>query len=198
MKKSRFINNIKVIIISILSTIFIVSFSRCSTYQNQGLENFGQCDSAQKITMCMIPENMLTEFEYIDGNYYYYDPGVFGGLKKPETAFMYLVYDKQTYPLAKEYMLENINYTEDNLQSYNGYEFYDNLNFARRYNLLDSDGKNNGFLYWFNMIGYSDDKNTLVFMGYSYWNINKPKRLVEEQGWGAFLKECYPYYDFDA
>ena len=184
----------KKIAIAIVLFIIILSLSGCSSGVTvTGLENFPARSDSLELHKYLEPAGFLKNYEYTNGDYYYRDPGLFS--LDPVVLFLYLEYDEQTYPLAKEYMLEKTDYN-DNHQSYNGYEFYENVAWIRERGELDEFGNNTRFPCYFNMIGYNDNKNILVFIG--YYGDRAPTSKSMEQGWGVFLKEYYSVFDFDA
>ncbi len=111
----------------------------------------------------------------------------------------YLTYDGETYIKAKEDMLDKTIRSEKNVFSYNGYVLAENLSALvatdPKYSSLNEEGENEMFPWIFHMVGYCDEKNTLVFL--AFYGSGEYMRLSEKNV-GAFLKKYYPIYDFDA
>jgi hypothetical protein len=183
-----------------LGALFTVSLVSCSdAITVTGLENYPCGDDDFEINTFLIPENMLNEYPYLEGDFYYYLEDTWHLKDEATVSILYLRYSEEVYPEAKEYMLNNTDYTEEVHYTYNGYEFYENLFFPKFFNRLDENGKNIWPYNWFNMVSYNDQNNTLVFLGFYYGHfVDDVGELVQEQGWGAFLKKYFPYYDFDA
>jgi hypothetical protein len=91
-----------------------------------------------------------------------------------EKAFMYLTYDDQTYLEAKEYLLSCDYYDFDSkayrLNDYVFYEDLDKLNsfrndgFFEKYDIPESEYR---YPRWYNMVGFSDKANTIMFLNAS-------------------------------
>ena len=159
-----------------------------------GLDNFNY-GWDYSLTL-LIPEGMLTEYEYIDGDFWGYlqegDPWPFG------KTFIYLQYDGDTYESAKEYMCEKEG-SEANMETpeyaENGYVFYCTIT--------------DEFPAWGWWFGFNDELKTLYFFG--LYNSDNPKAITstgetyaaraialdEKEGFAGFLREYYSeYYDF--
>jgi hypothetical protein len=120
---------------------------------------------------------------------------------------MYLVYDEDTYEGAKQFSLSCYPFSTIHQYSYNGYEFLETLLLPEYYGDLNEEGENKRFPYSFNFFSYNDQKKTLVFMGFDLDTYNPSERdkellTLSDTGefvdMGAFLKEYYSFYDFDA
>jgi hypothetical protein len=202
---------VKKVLSIVLGVLLTFSFVSCSSLDwrdaivvtTKGLSNYQkyQNDSGvnvYQINIHLIPENMLSEYSYLNGDYYYHIDPRLHIQESPAVSILYLKYSDEVYSEAKEYMLENTDYTEEIHYTYNGYEFYENLTMPKAFGHLDQYGNNKYSYNWFNMISYNDQNNTLVFLGFCHYRKNYLKEMVQTQGWGAVLKEYFSYYDFDA
>ena len=142
------------------------------------------------------PPNFFDEFEYIEGEYYWWSPDDILGLLSsqptpPEIAILYLKYDKETYLGAKEYMLETIEPYSDKYYYHKSYIFYENSNFHEDEDICR-------FPEWTTMAGFNDQSFTLIFLGvYIYLDDDSKYKTDLEENFGDFLEECYgEHYDF--
>ena len=77
-------------------------------------------------------KTFFEDFEYIDGEYRYYQSDELGELfpgSKPDICLLYLQYESDIYVDAKECMQKNIKSANGKIYEYNGYCFYINANF---------------------------------------------------------------------
>jgi hypothetical protein len=194
---------IKKVLVVALGALFTFPLASCTGELTvTGLENYPPPYDDYEINMCLIPQNMLNEYSYLEGDYFNYDYGIPALFSEPPTnpniCILYLRYSEEVYPEAKEYMLNNTDYTKEVHYTYNGYEFYENMTMPKVVGNLDENGQNEYKYRWFNMISYNDQNRTLVFLGFYRWKDYDLETMVQEQGWGAVLKEYFSYYDFDA
>ena len=189
----------KAFVLLLLITVISCCIS-CGVYEKKGIDKYSKGNSSFSLSVELLPsDNFLTQFSYIDGNYYYIDKG--GSFTyKDEQEIMYLVYEDDVYERAKEFTFQNIYFLENHKYSYNGYEFM--VNMCRQMEGRDPNIVNSEFNpYWFNMIAFNDEKNTIVFLGfYMPKNLATPEieQLLTFEDMGAFLKEYFSFYDFDA
>jgi hypothetical protein len=208
MKKSK---KIKILCLCVLP-LFL--FSSCDKYQLtggislHGIEKYTPVNSSVEISEYLLPrenytdhnnyQEFLEKYPYIDGDYYYID--IEDWTRYQESALMYLIYDEETYEGAKQFSFSCYSFSAIYQYSYNGYEFLETLLLPEQKGALNEDGENKRFPYQFNFFSYNDQKKTLVFMGF-YLGSNKTARdeeLLTFSDMGAFLKEYYSFYDFDA
>lgn len=188
-------------LISLIVLLIIMLFTLLSCwkpFERKGIENYNKANSNSSLSLELLPsDDFLETFDYIDGDYYYIcreTPISLGD----EQEIMYLIYEGDTYKLAKEFALQSLLLSKDHRYSYNGYEFIENIG---RLEGTDPNVTNSRNPYWFNMIAYNDEKNTIIFIGF-----NMPKvlatpeieQLLTFEDMGAFLKEYFSFYDFDA
>lgn len=176
----------------LLCLAFLFLFCSChQTIKFDGLDEFSPADSEYSLCQRLLPsESFIDDFDYIDGDYEYRDYyEYYMPFYAREHALMYLIYDESNYLLAKEYMLENIALSSINVFSYNGYQFYENLNSPA----------NVDFPYWFNMIAYNDEKCTLMFLGLRVDNPKEADTEVLESGdMALILRTYFSCYNFDS
>ena len=197
--------NKTIFVIVVLSLCLLTScavFQPSPLYVN-GLENWRAEESNVGLNQHLFPnEQFITQFTYIDGNYHYNDDCK---IFKPsvETSLVYLKYDSELYLEAKQYCLDNMNLSKNNIAEYNGYVFVENLSLPEEYECLQN-GENLRYPAFFTMFGYHDSLETLVFIGFhssattSYGREVYDKIELAKTDFGAFLTEFYlQYYDFN-
>ena len=167
----------------------------------RGIDKYNEANSSVSLCQELLPsDDYLELFDYIDGDYHYIDNSGYGFSVRDEQVLMYLTYNEDVYKTAKEFTFQNIYFLENYKYSYNGYEFL--VNICRKMEGRDSDiVKSEIDPYWFNMVAFNDEKNTIVFMGfYMPEELRTPevKQLLTFEDMGAFLKEYFLFYDFDA
>lgn len=182
-------------------------FSSCDSFKLKGgvslrgIEKYHPANSSLGISEHLLPsEDFIEKYSYIEGDYYYIDTGLFSGHPQ-ESELMYLHYEDKGYEEVKQFSLESYPLSSIHRYSYNDYEFFETLLLPKDYDCLNSEGENKEFPYRFNMISYNDTKKTIVFIGFCIdtASINKEdKELLTFSDMGAFLKEYFSFYDFDA
>lgn len=177
----------KIITFMLIISIVLLSFSSCFAYELRGIEEYRKENSSVGISDFLIPSyEFLSDFDYLEGDYYY----VYSGNKYyQESELMYLIYNDETYNLAKNCVLNGVNINQKVSFACGDYVFYENLH------------KRSSFPYHFNMVSINDESNTIVFMGFY---INKPavdnseeKNYLASEDFEAFLKRYYSFYNFD-
>ena len=121
-----------------------------------GAHSHKELDSAENF---LPSKTFFEDFEYIYGEYYFYEEDPLRLRRNPEICFLYLQYESDIYVDAKEYMQENIKSANGEIYEYNGYCFYINANFK-----ADSGGHN--FPKYFTAACYNDTKHILMFIGF--------------------------------
>ena len=182
----------KKVLLLLLCACITISFCSCSdTVELHGLDEFSPANSSIDLCWRLLPSSsFVDDFDYLDGDYEYRYYQKFGGdWYSKEHALMYLIYDESNYLLAKEYMLENIALSSINVFSYNGYQFYENLNSHKLGAYYYRE--NEDFPYWFNMIAYNDESHTLMFLGFRVDNPKEADTEVLESGDMALILRTY-------
>ena len=185
-------------------TVILIILSACTGYTTIGIENYPTIYDDFEINWFLVPEGILdktqngiiTDFPYESAYYYAHEGNMFTIKGEASVTILSIVYDEENYSQAKQYMLENTDYSKEVHYSYNKYEFYENLALPRHKRELVENGKNDFGLNYFNMICYNDFRQTLIFLGFHH-SLNEPNEIYEQQGWGGFLKKYFPQYDFD-
>lgn len=182
----------------LLLVVIFCCFS-CGVYEKTGIYNYDKGNSNFSLSTELLPsDDFLEKFSYVEGNYYYVDRGGYSFTFKDEQEIMYFVYEEDVYESVKNFTLENVLLSKENRYSYNGYEFIENI---CRLEGRDPNIVNSQYPYSFNMIGFNDKKHVIVFMGfYMPKNLVTPEieQLLTFEDMGAFLKEYFSFYDFDA
>ncbi len=175
------------IILLVISISF--SFASCSELKIQGLDSYSKELCSVGTTDYLFPdESFLAEFKYRDGNFHFYEDG---GSFTLVTTIAYLTYSDTDYEQAKVYCQEKFVLSEEHVFTYNGYHFAENL--------CNSVANDNLYEYpeQFNMFGYNDEKQTLIFIGYCNSYPNDKNKQLAETDFGAFLELYFSqYYDF--
>ena len=184
----------------LLTVIALFSFFLTSCgLELHGLKEYNPNNSSVSLSKKLLPNEQFVDlFEYENGDYFYFDSGL---ELFPEHALerelLYLQYSEQAYINAKEYTINNIDISKKNHFSYNGYEFFENIEYANYNEIVDNDGENKYFPQEFNMYAYNDEKRTLVFLGfYVYKPSTKDTELLKFDNIGDFLKEYFSFYNF--
>ena len=126
----------------------------------------------------LLDESFLDKYPYMDGdfNYEFENPGLFS--YDLEYALMWLSYDEDTYEMIKQDDMDSESVVLHDGQKILGFTFYlrHDWNFPKR----------------FTAIGYNDEKNTLVFLGfYCSSEYDKEKAMLAETDMEEFLEYYY-------
>ena len=170
------------IVIFIMVCLFLNSCGFDDTYKISGLENYHPANSEAGTSDGIMPDDFLNKFDYISGDYHFIEENAFS-LGKPylDRSILYLSYDSTVYSDAKQYAMDHMKLSDNIVEEYNGYVFYDNY--------VDDDFS---FPEEFKRFAYNDTNNTLVFIGFFESGVyNCPT------DWVTFLEEYYgDWYDF--
>lgn len=182
--------------VAILIIMLTVCMSGCKPVEIHNIDEFSIYTSTVSLTAHLLPdEAFLDTYKYVDGNYHYYDNCKF--VNSLELVLMELSYDAEIYEKAKNYCLELMYLSKENVKEYKDYVFMENLSYPEDYECLEN-GENKNFPHMFTMFAYNDTKHKLMFIGF-----NCSVELHEEvddvaTDWGEFLDKYYSeYYDFD-
>lgn len=122
-----------------------------------------------------------------------------------ETVLSYIRYDDAQYEIAKNEFVSATPVSEIYKYEYNSYKFFLNLTELIEKGEIFEEIENSelDFHYFFNMICYNDDKNLLLSIGFAYTPDSASAKENDKSSLiytdiGAFLKEYFYYYDFDA
>ena len=192
----------------IFSVLLIFSLTSCSWDQVNlhGIDKYSREDSMVSTTTYLLPfekrtdqpEIFFNKYQYIAGDYYYLDSGIFSK-RFLDRALVYLTYDKETYEEVKSFSLNMYPLSVKNRFTYNGYEFIETLALPKVYGNLNENNENRMFPQHLNLVSYNDEKNTMVYIGFYFGNgkTERDKEILSFSDVGAFLKEYFPMYDFD-
>lgn len=171
-----------------LILIVILSLTSCGSMQKQGLDKFSHNDSNMSLTLNLIPENFIDDFEYVNGDYYYDDHAPIPFYKVTERVFLFLKYEESIYNEAKSYAMEKLSLSETATECYNEYIFFEN--YSEFQNLND-------YPYTFIRFAYNDTKHTLIFLAFDVSAELHDEVDQYSNDWGAFLDRYYgEWYDF--
>ncbi len=171
-------------ILLLLVFVVLLSISSCSsTTIIHGLDRRLGGESDCHLTTGFIPKKLLSEYEYLSGDFYYYDycGGILDNLEcVEEYTIGYMTYDSDVYAEAKAFVQSTRNLKTEEAYEYNGYHFF-------RF-----DEENETYPLWFRMFAYSDESHTLVFIGFHGNEETKAANAdLLENDWGGFLKKYY-------
>ncbi len=191
MKKKKF----KLLLAPVL--LLTMLLTSCQGYLTSGLGEYPWYDDVE-LYKFLTPKNFTDEFSYIDGDYYAYESAPLE-FDRDTVAILYLQYEEEVYVQAKQYMLDNTDYNEEEYNEYNGYAFYENMALAKDHDHIDENGKNSFGVAWTNFICYNDSNKILIFLGICVTSPGEATaRELYKEDFGAFLKEYFSWYDFDA
>ena len=167
--------------------VFLVAFLICSSVScesvatNSGIENFSTEGCSFGLNRYLIPEDFLNLFEYSDGGYDYY---CCVGSYAYVTTLLYMEYDEETYPNAKEYALNHLDLIEESEEVYQGYVFFRSA--AVAFPNLENDGSR----FYF---AYSNDQRILLAIGTMMDGPNgyKSELLTD------YLETYFSFYNFE-
>ena len=175
------------VIIILLVTSLLTS---CFPYVIRGIDEYSPGNSSVTICEGLLPsKGFIEQFDYINGDYYYYNSNFDINFDIYESALMYFQYDKETYELAKKEIFNVCIFSQENKFMYEGYSFFQHNPYDKNY-----------FPNEFNMIAYNDEICTIVLMGF-YTDIisnEREKEIFEFNDFGLFLKEYFWFYDFNS
>ena len=165
-----------------------LSDNDCTT-KKMSLEDFSPNISEMSLGQKIIPVDFIDKYNYSDG-YFCYDSGYLFSNTSRERLLLFFQYDDTTYQLAKEYAMQNLTLSNDPVEIYNDYHFYDNLSdeyYANKYPIM------------FLRFCYNDTNNTLLFLGLITMGDYAQTANELSDAYEAFLKEFYgDWYDFSA
>ena len=196
-KLKMFFNQLLFILLSI---IVAMSFSSCSITSYSGLDyyaanykNIGDFE----LTLDLVYNDslFLEEYAYSGGNFYFEKQFLVY-----EKVILYLEYDINTYHAAKNAVMENTTLDKSRTYSFSGYVFYENMALPISHGHVE-DGHNTMPFKWFNLVGYNDEKHTIIFLGaqLSPENSNNPEkyRISDEEEMVDFIiNEYSQWYTF--
>lgn len=176
----------------IISVVVIVFFVGCSSgvsfVDGVDVRHFIPTLSSVGTTGCLIPKNLLEEFDYGENRFYWSsnDRLLPGDMDK---TLLYVEYSDANYEEAKEYIMTEMNLNIAEAKEYNGYIFYLNNDFEPR----------EIFPFQYTMAGYNDEKNRLIFLGMVCAEKSYPDVQYGETDFGLYLEIFFgEWYDFDA
>lgn len=176
----------------LIITMLCLCLSACDrdySTEKRSPKDFSQNASELGVTRALIPEEFVEKFTYTDGYYCHYCfSKSFFSSSSSDRALMFLQYDGETYEEAKAYVFANMDLSEESVESYNGYVFFDIY--------TESFGINAP--YQFKRFAYNESKKTLIFMGHYSFRYDD---ILDEysDNWGAFLNDFYgDWYDFSS
>ncbi len=168
----------------LLLLVFVVSLSLCSCSSStvvisQGLENYTGVESNYGLCPGEALNTLMAEFDYVNGDFYYYDKSNIGGSIE-EYTIAYFTYTEHIYDQVKPRVQELFIIRGEEICSYNGYRFFE-------YGELLP-----GRPIWLRMVAFSDKTSTVVFIGFHGNEETKAANAdLLENDWGGFLKKYY-------
>lgn len=150
-------------LLAIIISIFTFCLTSCSLFviEYEGLETFGIGSSNVGLCVGFIPDDMLSKFEYRNGNHYFlseYELTRF----EVQKVLLYLTYDSDVYINAKEYVNTELHLVERKDKTTCNYIFYDHYGYEEYY---EEGRKEVKYPYYYKMVAFNDDNHTIVFFG---------------------------------
>jgi len=179
----------------ILIVVCVLSLVSCWEKTYRGIEEFHPSNSDFSLCVGLIPEDFLENYDnYIAGDYFFYSNNNYINLGIDKTL-MYLVYEKDVYEEAKQYIFDNMALDIDNKRELNGYVFYESLSYIEATKAINPELDT--FPNDYQMVAINDEKNTIIFLGLftgsSYENIQ-----LGNTDFAKYLEIFYgEYYSFE-
>jgi len=172
---------IKLILILFITASVLLGCGRSRTYEVHGLENYSEYDSDFGFAP-ILPgqESFLSMFPYESGDYDYVRY-----IRKytEEKLFVRLTYTEEVYQQAKQYC-EETQFFDDTLYLYEDYIF--------RVRIGEKSRPRRDFCPpAFGLMGYSDSKNTIIYIEYSNLEFRDPNYKLAESDFAAFFEQTY-------
>ena len=190
----------KCMLLILLSSIIVMSFSSCSVTNYDGLDYYASHYKSIgdfELTLDLIYNDslFLEEYDYTSGDFHFEKQFLVY-----EKVILYLEYDSSTYSSAKNAVLENTILDKSRTYSFSGYVFYENMDLPISHGHVE-DGHNTMPFKWFNLVGYNDETHTIIFLGaqLSPENSNTPEKYDitnEEEMVDFIIREYSHWYSF--
>lgn len=190
----------KCLLLILLSSIIVASFSGCSPVNHDGLDYYAANYKTMgdfELTLDLIYNDnlFLEEYDYISGDFHFEKQ-----FMVYEKVILYLEYDMNTYFAAKDAVLENTTLDESRSYVFSGYVFYENMALPITHGHVEN-GHNTMPFKWFNLVGYNDENHTIIFLGaeLSPENSNNPEKYEitnEEEMVDFIISEYSQWYSF--
>ena len=182
------------ILISVL--LLVGCLTACEPYSTQyrrGLPLWTPQDAENGLNTYLLPnETFIDQYSYIYGDYMYYKKNELSEKGSYELSLVYMGYTNEDYPKAKQHCLDTMNLSDTNIKEYKSFTFYENMSLPEQLGSVVN-GENINYPNHFNMFGYSDSKNQLMFFGFYTQDDD-----VDTTDFDAFMKKYFGlYYEFD-
>lgn len=200
----------KLITLLLLCLLLVCCISSCTPYSSNSLDDYikkleGSGYGFSEVEIddvdTFLPsKTFLIDYKYTIGTYNYKDYGLAKGI---ELVILTLEHNDIIYIDAKNYCDSHMDLSLTNTFQVNNYYFAENMAHPKhygygKYSHLNEKGENKHFPRWFTMFCYNDDKNTLIFLGFSdsYQKDGEKNKILSD--WSYFLNKYYgKYYDFN-
>lgn len=157
-----------------------------------GIENYSPADSTLSLSLYLYPnEDFPEQFDYVAGDYQYYFNGKLSG--GYATAFSFLTYSPEQYAAAKEYCLQEFSLTDEHQYRVGNYTFVEHLCYTSK-NETGNYVVSCQYPAIFNMFAFSDEDNTLLFLGYFNADSDAPSSQLALSDFAAFFQEHFGQY----
>ena len=182
---------IKILICSVL-VIMAIMLCGCDDHYVHGLEYCNDyVNDDTGVCELLYDREFIDKYQYEDGNFHYY-----GGTFTLDKTLLYLKYNDENYLLAKSDFLENMEYVETIVYNYKGFVFYATSDWAKQGEAfgVTPDSPNKYVLTTFKLMGYNDELNVLICIGYSN---SKHTSLNNDEDFKTFVEDTYlEFYNF--
>jgi len=158
-----------------LFLLFAISFvlAGCSLFECSIHDDFeqykkltmGNCDFETDGKRFILPsEDFIDRFEFENARYYHFARPFLETSDEYTFSYLHFEYSKEIYLEAKGFMLSEAKPFNDHYEYYNDFVFYENTKAVEADSYPDEPLSQ--FPYWFWMLGYNDDSNSLLFCGF--------------------------------
>lgn len=163
-----------------------------------GIEEYPSNLSNFELHVHLLPsDDFIQQFEYLDAEYHFaQDYKGAWDISGVERVILAITYQDSIYGQAKEYCMEEMQLSQENVINYNEYTFLENIELAIGQDRYGAD-KLNGYPQWFQMFAYNDAAQCLIFMGFYDSEYTSQDAKIISSEWDSFLeKHFFELYDF--
>lgn len=173
----------------------IFSVLMISHYEKSGIEKYNPADSSIELVVFLTlrdeskadkSSSFINKFKMEDGFYRYVDDT--GYIVSCETAILAIKYNEANYNLALADIESQEGFSNKIMFLFGDFSFF--LNISETYGRTDYciEGEDK-YIHWINLVGYSNLRKELVFIGFYY---------VEYHGFFKNKEQYYRFYDWDS
>ena len=180
-------------ILAVIAVFLLGLLTACKSLNGtyiHGLEHYHQ--SSTWIAPVLPSSHFLDDYDYLQGDYYYITEDIIS-ISKPaqEKQLLTLSYSEDIYISAKQEVFDTIKFEMDYELEYNGYTIL----------ICSTDVEDTSYRipYCFAMVGYNDNKNTLLFMSFyiddSFLSDEEKELLIALDSY-VYFNKYFSFYGF--